>query len=494
MTHPDQTQTKSQRALPVFLIALGVLVVLVILAVMVIMMVPIPPHFPPEDPEITAKRLSPENGFYALERSLQLLQVTGPSQPQYLSDMTHLGLPPDPENEEAFNNYLLARPYTTEDLDKWLLLRRSPSEGEASPSVPELREWRQQLIDELVAYFEKTVPAMAEMREGLDAEYYLQPEIGDSHMGISYLGSWRAMARTLVVQAKCFEAEGMYREAMNNYLDTIRLGMSVGSDGPIIDRLVSTAITSVGLNSLNASLHRFDDPELLRDAIYRLQGVADRQTPFSRIFEYEFRMMIDNMWSSENMLDFASDDSWNPLKGKPVAGEIGKAVSRLKGRVDVIRFWWNVGVFWDDFLQVVDKPFLEFEKLSPDIPPDPLSQKSYSGILDRSVLGFTRKDAAIRGTIVSVALRLYRIEHGVYPDALNVLVPDYLEALPADPFSGKSFVYSRKGDDFLLYGLGDDSEDDGGVPLYRQGSVSGDQIIHQPYEELLATEARRRME
>jgi len=35
--------------------------------------------------------------------------------------------------------------------------------------------------------------------------------------------------------------------------------------------------------------------------------------------------------------------------------------------------------------------------------------------------------------------------------------------LPQDPFSGKDFVYKRQGKGFLLYSIGENLKDDGGL-------------------------------
>jgi hypothetical protein len=51
---------------------------------------------------------------------------------------------------------------------------------------------------------------------------------------------------------------------------------------------------------------------------------------------------------------------------------------------------------------------------------------------------------------VAVALRRYRLDHGVYPDDVSVLVPRYLTELPADPYTGRPPVYSRQGAGFTL--------------------------------------------
>jgi hypothetical protein len=44
---------------------------------------------------------------------------------------------------------------------------------------------------------------------------------------------------------------------------------------------------------------------------------------------------------------------------------------------------------------------------------------------------------------VAVALAAYRSEKGEYPDALNRLVPDYLQQVPTDPYTGAPFHYER---------------------------------------------------
>lgn len=80
-----------------------------------------------------------------------------------------------------------------------------------------------------------------------------------------------------------------------------------------------------------------------------------------------------------------------------------------------------------------------------------------------SVDGFDR-DLALRSSAAqAVALRLYRLAHGAYPASLSALVPDFLPALPLDPFSGDPFAYRLEPPGFLLYSLGSNLTDEGGV-------------------------------
>ncbi len=71
------------------------------------------------------------------------------------------------------------------------------------------------------------------------------------------------------------------------------------------------------------------------------------------------------------------------------------------------------------------------------------------------------------------ALEQYRAAQGGFPDALVALVPLYLKEVPTDPYSGGPLLYtSPPGNPTgrLLYSVGPDGRDDGGLPL---DSVSG---------------------
>jgi len=68
-----------------------------------------------------------------------------------------------------------------------------------------------------------------------------------------------------------------------------------------------------------------------------------------------------------------------------------------------------------------------------------------------------------QATITILALRRWRLEKNECPANLDELVAGgYLKELPADPFSDKSLVYKKTGDDFTLYSVGSNFKDDGG--------------------------------
>lgn len=70
----------------------------------------------------------------------------------------------------------------------------------------------------------------------------------------------------------------------------------------------------------------------------------------------------------------------------------------------------------------------------------------------------------IQGAIAVIALQRYKQDKGGYPDSLQELVKgDYLMELPIDPWSDKPLVYRKTDNDFILYSIGPNFKDDGGV-------------------------------
>ena len=75
-----------------------------------------------------------------------------------------------------------------------------------------------------------------------------------------------------------------------------------------------------------------------------------------------------------------------------------------------------------------------------------------------------RGRALHEATLTVLALKRWHLEGKQYPMSLNELVSaGYLEQVPMDPYSDKPLFYKKTGDSFVLYSLGPDFDDDGGV-------------------------------
>jgi hypothetical protein len=62
-----------------------------------------------------------------------------------------------------------------------------------------------------------------------------------------------------------------------------------------------------------------------------------------------------------------------------------------------------------------------------------------------------------------LALRIYQVEHQQFPKKLDQLVPQFFEQAPLDQFSGGPLLYLPKSGGYLLYSVGPNGVDDGGI-------------------------------
>jgi hypothetical protein len=77
---------------------------------------------------------------------------------------------------------------------------------------------------------------------------------------------------------------------------------------------------------------------------------------------------------------------------------------------------------------------------------------------------------------VVLALKQHRQEHGSYPANLGDLQQAPGRTLPQDPFAGRAFRYRRQKDGFLLYSVGPNLKDDGGVGPPPRAGLEGDLV------------------
>ena len=85
---------------------------------------------------------------------------------------------------------------------------------------------------------------------------------------------------------------------------------------------------------------------------------------------------------------------------------------------------------------------------------------------------------------VACALERYRLNHGQYPEALEMLAPQFIEKIPHDVIGGQPLKYRRiAGDRFLLYSLGWNEKDDAG--LVGTNLVGGDWVWDQSSQAIM---------
>lgn len=79
----------------------------------------------------------------------------------------------------------------------------------------------------------------------------------------------------------------------------------------------------------------------------------------------------------------------------------------------------------------------------------------------------------VNEALIACALERYRLARGQYPETLDQLVPQYVVKLPHDLIGGEALKYRGERGKFMLYSIGWNEQDDGGIPGGK-GDFTGD--------------------
>jgi hypothetical protein len=103
---------------------------------------------------------------------------------------------------------------------------------------------------------------------------------------------------------------------------------------------------------------------------------------------------------------------------------------------------------------------------------------------------FAYAQSSVNLARTAIALERFRLAHGEFPESLDALAPQFLEKIPHDVIGGEPLHYRRTDDgQFVLYSIGWNDRDDGGVIILNQGSTrvvdlnQGDWVWRYPKKE-----------
>lgn len=74
-----------------------------------------------------------------------------------------------------------------------------------------------------------------------------------------------------------------------------------------------------------------------------------------------------------------------------------------------------------------------------------------------------------KAVATAIAAERYRIASGKMPRDIDALVPEFLEAVPIDPFDGKTIRMKETERGLVFYSIGNDRIDDGGFVVWSKG-------------------------
>ena len=104
--------------------------------------------------------------------------------------------------------------------------------------------------------------------------------------------------------------------------------------------------------------------------------------------------------------------------------------------------------------------------------PENLLERLFIGFFGGTANKFACAQSSVDLARTAIALERYRLAHGGYPESLDALAPQFMEKIPHDVIGGRPLHYHLTDDgQFILYSVGWNERDDGGVVVFTKGST-----------------------
>lgn len=305
------------------------------------------------------------------------------------------------------------------------------------------------------------------------------------------LSEFRQMARLLVMDAHHAAATGDAETVVADLAAMMGVAEHAGEDPWLISDLVKLAIFAFTTKEIERIL--IDQPDLLSDAQWR--DLAHRVAAFDGggrltiTLSGERDMFLDIVqrfytddghgnghmtskgWEMLRTINMVSGNGAGAPPPNPIAAPLGSAivadrktmVRKYKHLMDAQQATASMNL-WERQRSMAQEELDEIRSAG-------FMHKIRYPLLDLLASPFERVsttgDFATQerdATLVAIALELYHRREGSYPAMLDALTPDLLPAVPADQFDGTPIKYELREGLPLLYSVGADLTDNGGIP------------------------------
>ncbi len=306
---------------------------------------------------------------------------------------------------------------------------------------------------------------------------------------LPHIQAMRSAARILHVDTRYALSQGDTERATQDIEAVFGMAHQVTDSQFLICSLVGFAIHNIGCEMVGESL-RSPDGHFDREQLARIQTAVGKHSMKEFIsFESERLMvkdMIQRLYSDNGKGDgrltadgmnvyqqFTSSFYTNQPQGtnwvEHIALGLGQPLTLLTAASRK-----QMSDKADEIQNLIDENFHK-----PLYTKDVVDVETYKADLDDKfflIKAFLPATMSLRSAVfraeteqsaaqIVVAAYLYKMDNGEFPETLGQLVGKYLRSAPIDPFDGQPLRYKRTAEHFVVYSIGGDQFDDGGIPV-----------------------------
>jgi hypothetical protein len=354
--------------------------------------------------------------------------------------------------------------------------------------------WSASVRPELLAWMEANAEVTQTLSAAATSDYYFWPVVLPEKPGamlleapLPRLGGIRQVAMILLASALREDSGEPSAQKWDRVLKVLRLGRLIADGKTVTERLIAAAMVQDAVGTACVLLNRNSLSNQQATSISRRLDELEPWPPMGPAFQHETRVIGISAFQSLYRKQLFGDLSDDVQIGRLAIFNVNAALRRADAWYDRIdeaftkpslRLQYRaLAAAMFDF-QTTENWREEHEgllALKLTCAPAPVRQRIATDRLYRLWMSVTMpelsqgfligSEATVRATLLrtSIGLQMYFNQQSEYPESLDALVPDFLDALPIDLFSDKPLVYRRQGDGFILHSVGPNFIDDGGV-------------------------------
>jgi hypothetical protein len=365
----------------------------------------------------------------------------------------------EPGTEDATRLYLLAQEEFSGSMFE-VDCRNMPIVGNSEVEIPPPGQpWvEQQAVEEFLAKYKDGIEALHEATAmGGAARFPLEFEKG-FQMLLPHVQSIRTCSRMLALEAHVKAHQGDIKGTTEAILSAATISRSVENQPVIISQLVCVATKAIAIDLTGRLLPHVDFSD---EDLRRLQQVFRQD---------DFKAGLAHSLVGERVM--GADAFKHPMAA--LGPDSGLPVNRfMRGSNEDLAFYLEMQSDLREAMELEYPAALDgldaaYQKLMAKID-TPLGRIRYvmtgntMPAIHHAAMAAARSDGSNRCIDAAIAIELFRRREGKLPESLEELVPDFLEAVPIDPFDGKPIRYIVKKDAYLIYTCGTDRVDGGGI-------------------------------
>jgi len=287
-------------------------------------------------------------------------------------------------------------------------------------------------------------------------------------MLLPHLAKMRSMARLIDARTYILAEEEKYNAALRSAETGLRLGDFLADEPILISQLVRIAVDAIAVKSIN---RLFDRPGVIfsqNDYRNLISEIEKKDRFITKSLEGE--LVLLGGWAFKRKTDFLElSQSSGSLAHKTFASFYGSYLIQPVSKRDYAVY---IGALANLNLYS-RKPYFSIKDRSAEWG-NTFSVDRFQSMkhivssmtlpaLSRLIEQQAKHNACLDSSKLGIAIKIYRTRYGKYPGVLSSIIPEILPELPLDPFTGKDYIYRREGKGFIVYSIGPNEKDNGGI-------------------------------